>query len=228
MLIAEDLLLLLTDDRTGKLVAPANQVDLALGGALLVELALAQRVDVAGEHSSIRKGRLLVTDGSPASDALLDDALALLQEKQGKKPKDVVPALGKGLRARLHARLAAQGILHEENGKILRLFPTHRWPSSDAAPEESLRALLAEALRDGTTDDPHVAALVSLLHALKATPKVVHPAAVGITKNEMNANASKIAQGNWGSEAVREALDAMLTSVIAATGSSVVVVSGGA
>ena len=34
MLIAEDLLLLLTDDRTGKLLAPSNQVDIALGGAL--------------------------------------------------------------------------------------------------------------------------------------------------------------------------------------------------
>ena len=34
MLIANDLLLLLTDDRTGKLRAPSNQVDIALGGAL--------------------------------------------------------------------------------------------------------------------------------------------------------------------------------------------------
>jgi hypothetical protein len=35
MLIAEDLLLLLTNDETGKLVASASEVDVALGGALL-------------------------------------------------------------------------------------------------------------------------------------------------------------------------------------------------
>ena len=36
MLIAEDLLLLLTDDETGKLAASTTLVDIALGGALLV------------------------------------------------------------------------------------------------------------------------------------------------------------------------------------------------
>jgi hypothetical protein len=38
MLIASDLLLLLTDDETGKLLAPPSQLDIALGGALLLEL----------------------------------------------------------------------------------------------------------------------------------------------------------------------------------------------
>jgi hypothetical protein len=36
MLLVEDLLLLLTDDETGKLAAPSTEVDVALGGALLV------------------------------------------------------------------------------------------------------------------------------------------------------------------------------------------------
>jgi len=40
MLLAEDLLLLLTDDDTGKLAASSTEVDVALGGALLAELAL--------------------------------------------------------------------------------------------------------------------------------------------------------------------------------------------
>ncbi|HSP71920.1 MAG TPA: GPP34 family phosphoprotein, partial [Gaiellaceae bacterium] len=104
MLIAEDLLLLLTDDRTGKLVVSSNRVDVALGGAVLIELSLAHRVDVAGEAETVRKGRLIVRDASSTSDVLLDEALAELGEKQGKKPKDAVAALGKGLRARLHAR----------------------------------------------------------------------------------------------------------------------------
>ena len=57
MLIAEDLLLLLTDDRTGKLLAPSNQVDIALGGALLVELALAHRVEVVLASTPPRRRR---------------------------------------------------------------------------------------------------------------------------------------------------------------------------
>lgn len=228
MLIAEDLLLLLTDDRTGSLVVASNQVDVALGGALLIELALAHRVDVAGEDGAVRRGRLFVTDEGPTSDVLLDEALAVLVEKQGKKPRDVVPRLGKGLRARLRGRLAEQGLLHEESGKILGVFPTHRWPSSDAAHEDSVRALLMQALRSGGTDDVRIAALVSLLHSLKAVAKVVDPAVVGVTKKELNENAKRIAEGGWASEAVRQAIDAMLAAVIAATSSSTVVVSGGA
>ena len=142
MLIAEDLLLLLTDDRTGKLAVSSNQVDVALGGAVLLELALAHRVDVAGESEAVRKGRLVVTDASPTSDALLDEALATLGTKQGKKPKDVVTALGKGLRDRLHARLADRGLLREASGKILGIFPTRHWPANDTAHENAVRALL--------------------------------------------------------------------------------------
>ena len=228
VLIAEDLLLLLTDDRSGKLLVAANQADIALGGALLVELALAQRVDVAAEDGIVRKGRLLVKDAGPTADSLLDEALRQIAAKQGRTPKNVAAALGKGVRARLHERLAERGLLHEETAKILGVIPSQRWPSSDTTHEDSVRALLAAALRAGSTDDAHTAGLVSLLHALKAVTKVVDPARLGIGKREMNANAKRIADGDWASEAVRKAIDEMLAAIIAATSSSAVVASGGA
>ncbi|MGZ4383086.1 MAG: GOLPH3/VPS74 family protein [Gaiellaceae bacterium] len=220
MLIAEDLLLLLTDDRTGKLAALSAQVDIALGGAMLIELTLSHRVDLAGPTESVREGRLVVRDGSTTADTLLDRALAQVDERQGKKPKDVVSVLGKGLRGRLYARLAEQGILRSASGKVLGVFPTHRWPASDAVHESSVRALLADALRLGTADDPRVGALVSLLHALKAVDKVLEPVAVGITKKELKANAKRIAEADWGSQAVRRAIDEMLAVVIAAAAAS--------
>lgn len=227
-LIAEDLLLLLTDDRSGKLLVASNQVDIALGGALLIELALEQRVDVTRGNGVVRTGRLLVKDASPTADSLLNEALGQIAVRQGKTPKDAAPALGKDVRARLHARLAERGMLHEETAKILGIFPSHRWPSSDSERENSVRALLADALRAGSTDDAHIAGLVALLHALKAVTKVSDPAELGITKKQMNANARRIAEGDWASEAVRKAIDAMLAAVIAATSSSAVVASGGA
>ena len=227
MLIAEDLLLLLTDDRSGKLLVPSNQADIALGAALLIELALGQRVDVADEDEAVRKGRLLVKDRSPTSDALLDEALDRIAAKQGKTPKDVVRALEKDVRTQLHARLAERGLLHEETAKVLGVFASRRWPSSDTTHEDEVRALLAGALRQGSTDNPHVAALVSLLHGLKAVAKVVDPANLGITKRALNDNAKRIAAGDWAAEAVRKAIDELLAAVIAATSSSAVVASGG-
>jgi Golgi phosphoprotein 3 (GPP34) len=96
MLLAEDLLLLLTDDRTGKLLAPSAQVDIALGGALLLELAIAERVSVAGDAASVRHGRLIVTDTATTSEPLLDDALSKLVAKQGKSPKAGVARSAQG------------------------------------------------------------------------------------------------------------------------------------
>ena len=227
MLIASDLLLLLTDDSTGKLRVASNEIDIALGGALLIELAIARRVTVAGEAAPVRTGRLMVTDTSPTSDVLLDEALSTLSARQGGNAKDVVRPLGKGVRPRLFARLVEEGILREQHGKILNLFPVDRWPSSDNAHEKSVRALLADALRTGSTNDAHIAGLISLLHALEAVAKVIDPAQLGITKKEMNANARRIAEGDWASAAVRQAIDSMLAAVIAATSSSAVVASGG-
>jgi hypothetical protein len=226
VLIAEDLLLLVTDDRTGRLAVPSNRVDIALGGAMLIELALDGRVDVAHEAEPVRKRRLVVRDESATGDALLDEALAELGAEQGKKPKDVVRGLGKGLRDRLHARLVDRGVLREESGKILGVFPTHRWPAEDAAHEESVRARVVEALRVGAADDARVGALVSLLHALRAVDRVVDPAAAGVTKNELNANGKRIAAGDWGSEAVRRAIDEMLAAVIAASAATTAAAGG--
>jgi Golgi phosphoprotein 3 (GPP34) len=131
MLIAEDLLLLLTDDRTGKPAVGSSQADIALGGAMLIELRLAHRVDLTGESEARHEGRLVVRNGarpltlSWTKPLTLSstNALVKLGERQGKKPKDVVRALGKGLRERLHVRLAERGVLRETGGKILGVFP---------------------------------------------------------------------------------------------------------
>jgi hypothetical protein len=222
MLLAEDLLLLLTDDGTGKLAASSTAVDVALGGALLVELTLMQRVDVAGSDEQVREGRLVVRNPDPTDDALLDEALSILVRKEGKKPQNVVASLGKRVRVRLYERLVAGGVLRAEDDRILGIFPTHRWPSNDAAHESAVRAGLLTALREGTTSEARTGALISLLLALGVVHKTVDPAAVGLSKMELNANAKRIAEGDWAAKAVRQAIASMNAAVIAATSSAVV------
>jgi hypothetical protein len=217
MLLAEDLLLVLTDDDTGKLAASRANVDLALGGALLAELALMDRVDVAGADERVREGRLVITDTNPTGDGLLDEALAIVGHKEGKKPKSVVARLGKGVRVRLYERLAKGGVLRAEEDRVLGIFPTHRWPAADAAHEMSVRAGLAAALRNGATTEERTGALVSLLHALKVAHKVMDPGSVGLSKKELNANAKRIAEGDWAAKAVRQAIDSRNAAIIAAT-----------
>lgn len=227
MLIAEDLLLLLTAEDSGKLAASSTHADVALGGALLVELALMERVDIAAPEERVREGRLVVKDAGPTGDSVLDEALAALAQKEGKKPQSVVAALGKGKRVLLYERLAAGGLLRPEDRRILGIFPSHRWPAEDAGHEEAVRAGLVAALRQGGTTDARTGALVSLLLALDVVDKVVGPESVGLSRRELNASAKRIAEQDWAATAVRSAIDSINAAIIAAT-SSAVVLGGGA
>lgn len=227
MLLAEDLLLLLTDDDTGKLAASSTEVDVALGGALLVELTLTHHVDIAGRDERVREGRLVVRNPAPTGDGLLDEALTIVRQKEGKKPQSVVARLGKRARVRLYERLVDGGVLHAEDDRILGIFPRHRWPSHDIAHESAVRSGLVTALREGATTEARTGALISLLLALKAVHKAVDPGSVGLSKKELNANAKRIAEGDWAAKAVRKAIDSMNAAVIAAASSAVVGGGGG-
>ncbi len=90
MLLAEDLLLLVTDDASGRLSVPAAQVDAGLGGANLLELTLMHKVDLSGEEDEGQPGRIIIRDPSPAGDEVLDAALAIVIAHQGKKPSAVI------------------------------------------------------------------------------------------------------------------------------------------
>ncbi len=217
MLIAEDLLLLLTDDDTGKLIIAPNAVDIALGGANLVELALRGRVDIAGADQAAKKGRLAIRNGRATGDALLDDALDYLKRHDGKKPSSVVGPLGWSLRINLYDRLMTRGMLRHEQGQILGLFPTHRWPSRDAAHERAVRTCIEGALIQRVPPDERTAALISLLHALKAVHKVMDAREHGVLKSDLKARAGRIADGDWSSKAARESVDATRATLVAAT-----------
>ncbi|RYU10840.1 GOLPH3/VPS74 family protein [Nocardioides iriomotensis] len=225
MLLAEDLLLLLTDDDSGRLLVTAAEADVALGGARLIELTLAGRVDVTGEGEG-RKGRLVVRSSERLGDPVLDDALGICVAYEGKKPQAVVGPLGKKLREALYDRLVEQGVLRAERGKVLGIFPTSRWPAADAAHERQVRQALEQALLTGLPPQDRTAALVSLLLALRSVHKVVPPKQHGLARRELERRAKQIAEGDWGSAAVRKAVDAMaaatMAAVTAATSAAVV------
>src|SRR5450755_3404002 len=131
MLLAENLLLLVTDNASGRLSVPRDQLDPGLGGANLVELTMMGRVDLSGEGSAGKPGRLIVGDSSPAGDDVLDAALRIVLARAGHRPSAVIRPLGRDLRRTLYERLAAGGALRAERGRVLGMFPVRRWPAQD-------------------------------------------------------------------------------------------------
>ena len=221
MLIAEDLLLLLTDDSSGKPVVGSTELDHGVAGGVLLELAITARVDVEPGRGLARKGRLVVVDGSPTGEQVLDEALQSIAAKPGRKPEAVVGSLRKGLRDHLYGQLVTQGMLRAEPTKALGLFPVTRWPCVDPARKQPLRQALYDALVVGVEPAPPVAAVISLLYAIRAVPKVLGrggdrwgtsgswDSSNSLDKKRVQARAKQISEGAWAAAAVRRAVDAV-------------------
>lgn len=213
MLIAEDLLLLLYDDETGKPITGSPGLDYALAGAVLIELTLLGKLDITGPGDPGKAGRLKIVDDLPTGDAILDERLAYVAGKPGKRPKDQVGRLSKHLRDQLLARLDERGVLQAAEGKMLGLFPMTRWPAKDARHEAEVRAALDSALRVGTTPDQRVGALIALLSALNVVPKVVTDA---VDKRALKDRAKQLAESDWAADAVKRAVSEMQAAVTTA------------
>ena len=81
MLIAEDLLLLLLDDESGKLTN-TTYLDTGIGGALLVELALGSHVEVKKSGGRWSRAKVHPTGTAAPDDPVLVEALAIAADRK--------------------------------------------------------------------------------------------------------------------------------------------------
>jgi Golgi phosphoprotein 3 (GPP34) len=214
MLIAEEFLLLCLDDLTGRAVG-ADKIVPALGGALLVELALLERISISPDEEGLwKRRRVTITSTKPTDDPVLDDAISYIAADEGKKLQELITPLAwhpmtKGVYASLLRRLAAAGVLTEQHGHILGIFPTTSWPTVDATAETELRARLRSALVDGLTPTERTVALIGLLHATGHILRAVPDAEQKLVKRR----AKELAEGDWAARAVAEVIASMSTAV---------------
>ncbi len=222
MLIAEDLLLLLTDDVTGKPVVEGQRLPFALAGAVLVELVLAGRVAVTDDGAWGSGPRVAVVDETPLDDRVLDDALRRIADRDRPSgARSLVATLAKGLPDALRTRLAERGILRADQGRFLGIFPTRVWPAADAAHEAALRSSLWAVVVQGRSPSEREACLVALLHAVDQVPKQF--ATEGMTAKQLRERAAVLSAGNVGGDAARRAIDAANAAILAAVAASTVV-----
>ena len=215
MTLTEDLVLLLLDPGTGRAVVDSTSLDRAVGGALLLDLATRERIAADGDGA---RARLCVVDAAPAGDALLDTALARLDKPL--RAQKAVERLARGTRTLVLERLVERGLVRRERSRLLGVLPITTWPPVDPGPREDLRGRVAEVLLHGAQPDQHLALLISLVHAVKAEHRIVDG-----SRRQLRARAAEVAEGEWAGQAVRKAVQAVQTSVMAAVVASSVAAS---
>ncbi|MFG1947331.1 GPP34 family phosphoprotein [Nonomuraea sp. NPDC048826] len=197
--IAEEILLLAFGEDDGRQLLSAIQLDPAVAGALLAELALNERI-------TLRDKKVTVVNPAPLGDEELDGALARIAESaKERKPAAWVQQLQSGkLRTRLLTRLATAGVLAEERGRVFGIFRTTRWPELDGSVEARVRERVAGAL-GGAEPDPRTAVLIAVMHAAKLDRK----AFPGADKDRVK----QISAGAWEAEAVAQTIAAINAGV---------------
>lgn len=235
--LTEDLLLVLQDD-AGRSRVGSTYRHLVLAGGVLAELVLdgALRGDVEGDSNGDgdgdgdgeprghgeRPGRLVAT-GRPPSAAVLGPFVDLVA---GLRPQRAVERLtGRamsggpvaGLRTALLGGLRDRGALVATTHRVLGLFPTTRWvPAPGDGLREEVTARVRGALTGTADPEPRTAALVSLLLAAQALPRVVPD----LDRGEVRRRAREVADGDWAGAAVRSAIEEINTAVVAAAGTA--------
>ncbi len=180
-------------------------LDTALAAALLVELALAERISVApAEAGWLGGGKGPVINGRPTGDPGLDAVLAKLLAKEGQKVKNLVSTvswrpISRGLRDRRLARLVQQGVLVENRTEVLGL---RRYLARDSGPQQEVRARLKSALIDGLTPTERTVALIALLEASGILRKLFPAEQRKLVKTR----ARQLSEGDWAAKAVKDAI----------------------
>jgi hypothetical protein len=209
MLLAEELVLLIFDGESGKRTLSFEKYGPPLGAALLVELALMERIAVAPQSASRRdRGRVTVTSTKPTDDSELDRVLRVVEEKEGIHISNLISDISstrvtKGLLERLLQRLVTAGVLVQSHTDVLGL---RRWPTADREARDEIRRRLQSCLVGGAQPTERTAALVSLLQVTDSLSTIVQPHD-GVARRALRARARFLSDGDWAGAAVKAAID---------------------
>lgn len=161
----EQLLLLVLRDRKGTVDYRAGFYNLAMGGAVLAELALAGVVRV--EES--KRALVEATPGtSRPRDEIMAEALGRIRNaRRRRRASSWVSIFGnlKRLRHRTALGLCRQGILRMKESQILLVFRRQLYPTIDPGPERRLIAGMRDAVMGDGEIEAGLGVVLSLAQA---------------------------------------------------------------
>lgn len=208
--LAEDILLLLFDPRSGTIAGEGNNLFHTLAGAVLVELAFQGRIDI-DERTTFKGRRVHAVAGEAPADPILRD----VWERVERKSTDVhslILEIGPRLRARVLDRVVERGHISREDRKALGLFNTTALVDGGTSRRTDLLAPVRAALVDGADPDPRTAALAALLAASGGLPSLYKDIP---WSGAVYTRGQELQRGDWGAAAVGESVRRTMAGLIA-------------
>ncbi len=216
----EEIMLLALRDKEGTVAANDTSFAYTLGGALLAELLLMEKVSV----ETVKKKKLINLENTASTgDPLLDECLQKLRDAKRRAATTTWVSRFTGikkLRHRAAQQLCRRGILRADEGKVLLIFTRKVYPELDPGPERDVVERLRNAIFTDVQElDPRTTVLVALSDK------------AGILKNHFDkkdlkarkARIEKIGEGEVTAAAVREVVEAMTAAIAASVAATAAV-----
>lgn len=165
---AEEVMLLLLDDEGQRFLrVPDWSLRYALGGAVLMDLAMEDRIDTDLE-------KLMLVDPTPVDDDILDPLLAEIADDAAAHGSDAHDSRFWVERAAAHSdeireaaigRLIERGILESHEGRFLWVFRSRRYPVIDGTAEREVKLRILELLFSDMIPTPRDVVIICLADA---------------------------------------------------------------
>ena len=206
--IAEEVLLLFLDDEKGTFIrGPDIHVELAMSGAVLMDLAFANRIDTDPE-------RLFVVNQSPVGDRILDDLLVRIAATEPERSteywlnwirEDVPDIMGHFI-----DRLVEKGILRRMEEKILWVFETRRYPVVDDREEREVKRRITSVLFSDEIPDPRDVVIIGIVNACDLLDVILHHREV----DKVRGRAEQISQMDFIGQAINSTINDVRASIL--------------
>ena len=159
---AEEIVLLSLRDDDGKFVpVPATSMQHALAAAVLMELALENRIDTDPEN-------LILIDSTPMGDSLLDPTLEMIaagDQRDARYWVDQTARQADDIKQKALARMVERGILEQQEERFLWVFRSRRYPVIDGRQDREVKLRILGVLLSDEIPDPRDIVIISLADA---------------------------------------------------------------
>ena len=160
---AEEITLLMLNDEDGEFVrVPGWSMQCAYSGAVLMDLALENRIDTD-------LNKLVLIDPTPVGDDLLDPTLAHIARSSDTHDArhwvERIADSAEQVRERALVRLVDRGILRREDDRFLWVFQSRRYPIVDGKADREVKLRIMEVLFGNDIPDPRDVVIICLADA---------------------------------------------------------------
>ncbi len=209
--LIDQLTLLALDDKKGTFLAESTSYSYAIAGAIIMELALEERIDLSGD-------KVVLKDKTKTGDKIIDTYFdIIIQSEKERKIKSWVERIGNKaskIKRDTIDKLIDNRILEKKEQKFLWVFSYNKYPTQNPRPENHLRNRLYDIIVNSHRPELKEIMLLNLIESCSLGKEVFGKEKAKTFKNKIKTINEYDHLGDSVSKSVKEICDAINAAML--------------